>query len=276
MRAELVDRLAAAGVPRIEAVSFVNPGRVPQMAGAEEVVAGARAARRASSTPGSSSTSAATSGSRPRRSTRCTSRSPSRDEFNRRNAGASVEESVAAGERIVERAHADGIRVDRDDRRRVRLPVRGRRRPGPRARAGRRASRRPARTRSSSPTRSASACRGRCVELVGEAREARRPGRRPPPQHAQHGLRERAGRARGGRDRARRVGRRHRRLPVRAARDGEHRHRGPRLPAPRRGHRDGHRPRCADRRSPHGSRGALGRRARGSGLQSRHVRAGRG
>ena len=39
----------------------------------------------------------------------------------------------------------------------------------------------------------------------------------------------------------------HRRLPVRAARDREHRHRGSRLPAPRRGHRDGHRPRRADR-----------------------------
>jgi hydroxymethylglutaryl-CoA lyase/(R)-citramalyl-CoA lyase len=40
VRAELVDRLAATGLPAIEAVSFVNPGRVPQMAGAEEVVAG--------------------------------------------------------------------------------------------------------------------------------------------------------------------------------------------------------------------------------------------
>jgi isopropylmalate/homocitrate/citramalate synthase len=39
-RAELVNRLAATGLPRIEAVSFVNPERVPQMAGAEEVVAG--------------------------------------------------------------------------------------------------------------------------------------------------------------------------------------------------------------------------------------------
>jgi isopropylmalate/homocitrate/citramalate synthase len=39
-RAELVDRLAAAGVPRIEAVSFVRSDRVPQMAEAEEVVAG--------------------------------------------------------------------------------------------------------------------------------------------------------------------------------------------------------------------------------------------
>jgi hydroxymethylglutaryl-CoA lyase/(R)-citramalyl-CoA lyase len=39
VRAELCDRLAAAGVPRVEAVSFVNPARVPQMAGAEEVMA---------------------------------------------------------------------------------------------------------------------------------------------------------------------------------------------------------------------------------------------
>jgi isopropylmalate/homocitrate/citramalate synthase len=39
-RADLVDRLAAAGLQRIEAVSFVRDDRVPQMAGAEEVVAG--------------------------------------------------------------------------------------------------------------------------------------------------------------------------------------------------------------------------------------------
>jgi hydroxymethylglutaryl-CoA lyase/(R)-citramalyl-CoA lyase len=39
-RAELCDRLAAAGVPRVEAASFVNPKKVPQMAGAEEVVSG--------------------------------------------------------------------------------------------------------------------------------------------------------------------------------------------------------------------------------------------
>ena len=40
VRAELVNRLAAAGLPRVEAVSFVRDDRVPQMAGAEEVVAG--------------------------------------------------------------------------------------------------------------------------------------------------------------------------------------------------------------------------------------------
>ena len=38
-RAELVDRLAAARLPRVEAVSFVRDDRVPQMAVAEEVVA---------------------------------------------------------------------------------------------------------------------------------------------------------------------------------------------------------------------------------------------
>ncbi len=39
VRAELVHRLEAAGARRIEAVSFVHPKYVPQMAGAEEVMA---------------------------------------------------------------------------------------------------------------------------------------------------------------------------------------------------------------------------------------------
>ncbi|HUZ87423.1 MAG TPA: hydroxymethylglutaryl-CoA lyase, partial [Candidatus Baltobacterales bacterium] len=39
LRAELCDRLAAAGVKRLEAASFVNPKLVPQMAGAEDVMA---------------------------------------------------------------------------------------------------------------------------------------------------------------------------------------------------------------------------------------------
>jgi isopropylmalate/homocitrate/citramalate synthase len=42
VRAQLVTRLAATGLPRIEAVSFVRDDRVPQMARAEEVVAGAQ------------------------------------------------------------------------------------------------------------------------------------------------------------------------------------------------------------------------------------------
>ena len=38
-RLEFIGRLEAAGVRRLEAVSFVNPKRVPQMAGAEEIMA---------------------------------------------------------------------------------------------------------------------------------------------------------------------------------------------------------------------------------------------
>jgi len=40
VRADLVNRLAAAGLPRVEAASFVRADLVPQMAGAEDVVAG--------------------------------------------------------------------------------------------------------------------------------------------------------------------------------------------------------------------------------------------
>ncbi len=40
VRTDFCRRLADAGLPRVEAASFVHPGRVPQMAGAEEVVEG--------------------------------------------------------------------------------------------------------------------------------------------------------------------------------------------------------------------------------------------
>jgi (R)-citramalyl-CoA lyase len=40
VRIELTKKLVAAGIKRIEVASFVNPARVPQMAGAEEVIAG--------------------------------------------------------------------------------------------------------------------------------------------------------------------------------------------------------------------------------------------
>ncbi|MFD6094822.1 hydroxymethylglutaryl-CoA lyase [Nocardiopsis flavescens] len=41
-RIAMIDRAADAGLRRIEAVSFVNPRRVPQMAGAEEIMKGVR------------------------------------------------------------------------------------------------------------------------------------------------------------------------------------------------------------------------------------------
>ena len=110
VRAELVNRLAGAGLKRIEAVSFVNPARVPQMAGAEEVVAGIerregvvyaglvlneRGYDRLVSTGLDEAhyTFAST------------------ETFNQRNANQSVDDSVTGGLRILERAHADGLRA---------------------------------------------------------------------------------------------------------------------------------------------------------------------
>ena len=58
VRAELCTRLAATGIKRIEAASFVHPKLVPQMAGAEEVFA-QPAGRTAPPTPASCSTARA-------------------------------------------------------------------------------------------------------------------------------------------------------------------------------------------------------------------------
>jgi hydroxymethylglutaryl-CoA lyase/(R)-citramalyl-CoA lyase len=110
IRAELVDRLARAGVPRIEAVSFVNPARVPQMAGAEEVVA-AIEQREGVVYAGLALNERGYDRLRATALQEVHFAFAVSEEFNRRNAGAGTEESVVAGERIVERAHEDGLRA---------------------------------------------------------------------------------------------------------------------------------------------------------------------
>jgi len=109
VRAELVDRLAATGVPRIEAVSFVNPKLVPQMADAEEVVA-ALSRREGVVVAGLALNERGYDRLRDSGLDEVHFALAATDEFNRRNAGATVEEGIAAGERIVERAIVDGIR----------------------------------------------------------------------------------------------------------------------------------------------------------------------
>lgn len=107
VRAELVNRLAAVGVPRIEAASFVHPERVPQMAGAEEVAAGIEP-RGGTIYAGlvlnekGYERLAATTLDEVHFSFGVT------ETFNRRNANASVDESVTAARRISERARSDG------------------------------------------------------------------------------------------------------------------------------------------------------------------------
>jgi hydroxymethylglutaryl-CoA lyase/(R)-citramalyl-CoA lyase len=109
VRAELVRRLASTGVPAIEVASFVDPRRVPQMAQAEEVVAGVSPA------PGVTRAGLAlnergyerlvTTGLEEVRFAFGVTES-----FNQRNQGASVDESLAAAAQITARAREDGLR----------------------------------------------------------------------------------------------------------------------------------------------------------------------
>jgi hydroxymethylglutaryl-CoA lyase/(R)-citramalyl-CoA lyase len=110
VRAELVNRLAAAKLPRIEAVSFVNPARVPQMAGAEEVVAAIEPVPDVAYA-GLVLNDRGYDRLRETDLDEVHFAFAASEEFNRRNAGASVEESVQSAERIVARAHEDGIRA---------------------------------------------------------------------------------------------------------------------------------------------------------------------
>ena len=107
MRAELCARLAGAGVPSVEAVSFVNETRVPRMAGAERVVEllpkgtktefnglvlNERGYDRALQTDLPSVHYAF----------------PVTDAFGTRNQGSTVADSLALARRLIARARADG------------------------------------------------------------------------------------------------------------------------------------------------------------------------
>ena len=110
VRAELVARLVGCGLRAIEVASFVDPRRVPQMAGAEEVAAavervdGVVYAGLALNERGYDRLLAAGL-DEVRFALGAT------ESFNRRNQNARVEESAQAAVRIVERARDDGIRV---------------------------------------------------------------------------------------------------------------------------------------------------------------------
>jgi isopropylmalate/homocitrate/citramalate synthase len=108
-RVELVRRLAAAGVRAIEVASFVDPRRVPQMAGAEIVA-----------------TATGTLDGVVRAGLALNERGYERlletgldevrfafgvtESFNQRNQGAAVEDSLGTAARIVSRAREDGLR----------------------------------------------------------------------------------------------------------------------------------------------------------------------
>jgi hydroxymethylglutaryl-CoA lyase/(R)-citramalyl-CoA lyase len=107
-RAELVERLAAAGLKRIEAASFVNPERVPQMAGAEEVVS-ALERRDGAVYSGLALNERGYDRLRATGLDEVSFAVAATESFSERNAGASVEAALEDAQRIVERAKGDGL-----------------------------------------------------------------------------------------------------------------------------------------------------------------------
>src|SRR5438093_542258 len=159
-----------------------------------------------------------------------------------RDHGRGPQDGAGAGGPRAERPGAG----HRDRQRRVRMPVRGTRAAGARAEDRRAPDERASgRGVPRGHDRRGSPCPG----ARARARRAgfRRHRRRALPQHAQHGLRERAGGAGGGSRLAGRFGRRSGRLPVRSERHGQHRHRGPGLSVAGYGSRNGDRPGRAHR-----------------------------
>jgi isopropylmalate/homocitrate/citramalate synthase len=110
VRADLCNRLAGAGLPRVEAVSFVRGDRVPQMAGAEEVIAllhrhgGTTFAGLVLNEQGYDRLAATELGE-------VHLTLGATETFNERNANRSVEQSIEACRAILDRARADGRRA---------------------------------------------------------------------------------------------------------------------------------------------------------------------
>ena len=183
MRAELVHRLAATGVPRIEITSFVNPDKVPQMAHPEQVVAAVEPhpgvaysalvlnergyARLAETTLAGVNFSFAIT-----------------DSYNRRNQGQTVEQSIAAATRVVKSAKDSGRHMAVTFAVSFGCPFEGRVEPAwVYEVAG--ASSTPARTSWCWQTRSASRRRAAWPSSCASSRRPA-PDRGAPAQHAQH------------------------------------------------------------------------------------------
>jgi len=110
VRAELCERLAYAGVPRVEAASFVNPKRVPQMGGAEEVMAALERS------PGTSYAGLVLNERGYERAIEAGVDEvryafPVTETFAERNQNTTVADATHLAARLVERARLDGVRV---------------------------------------------------------------------------------------------------------------------------------------------------------------------
>ncbi len=107
----LIESAVAAGLRRIEAVSFAHPTRVPQMADAEAVLAGLGAARR----PGVTFTALVLNERGYERALAAGAEEinmvvTTTETFAQKNQGATMGELIAGWDRLARRAHADGVR----------------------------------------------------------------------------------------------------------------------------------------------------------------------
>jgi isopropylmalate/homocitrate/citramalate synthase len=109
-RAELCRRLAATGLPRIEAGSFVNPKLVPQMAGAEDVFA---ALPRANDTvfAALALNVLGAEGALAAHADELHLSYAMSDSFAQRNQGMTVEQAATACEQMIALAHQAGVRA---------------------------------------------------------------------------------------------------------------------------------------------------------------------
>jgi isopropylmalate/homocitrate/citramalate synthase len=110
IRARLCEKLADVGVPRVEAASFVNPKRVPQMAGAEEVMAAIQRS------PGTSYAGLVLNERGYERAIEAGVDEvryafPVTETFAQRNQNTTVADATQLAARLVERSRLDGVRV---------------------------------------------------------------------------------------------------------------------------------------------------------------------
>lgn len=110
IRAELCDRLASAGIPRVEAASFVNPKLVPQMNGAEEVL------QQIQRNPETTYAGLVLNEKGYERSVEAGVDEvryafPVTETFAKKNQNTTVKEATELATRLVERARLDGVRV---------------------------------------------------------------------------------------------------------------------------------------------------------------------
>jgi hydroxymethylglutaryl-CoA lyase len=110
VKVELIERLAAAGLPAVEATSFVSPKWVPQMADAAEVMA-ALARRPGTSYPVLVPNLKGLEGALAAGAREVAVFAAASEAFSRRNINCSIEESLARFEPVCAQALAAGVKV---------------------------------------------------------------------------------------------------------------------------------------------------------------------